>query len=323
MKSATQLTQLGKEVSSDYLNKNIDMTKSLEKLANQQGLNKNELSRVAEAANVETYLELIKKASDEKYIEFPVADYRIALKEDIEKEAEYAEDYNDITYDAPEFFKVAGQTEEDYKFLDSNSEHIKQAQRLTATVDYTNNIFEEEKLNLYRTFDKLAAMCKQHVLEGNDYSDIDFIVKEAAQEYGDQLSNGIKSYLPDWIPFTKVANLKINKESKLYKEASNFLVQARYIEKIGSALIDCIDVYNNYILEYKVGSIEKYAAALDGVKKLTGFIGRNKGVAGIVGGATAMALVNEGKKTLPKVPYSFNRPEIAMALRDAQRTHII
>lgn len=69
-----QLEKLGTQISKDFLEKQISLTDGLEKVSTMHGLNQNQVHRVAEAANVKTYLELMKTAQDDSYIEFDVAD---------------------------------------------------------------------------------------------------------------------------------------------------------------------------------------------------------------------------------------------------------
>jgi pantothenate kinase len=73
MKNPLELIQFGREISDNYVRDNVPLTQSLEKIAQTHNLNKQEMHRVAETANVETYLKMIEKSND-KYVEFPVAD---------------------------------------------------------------------------------------------------------------------------------------------------------------------------------------------------------------------------------------------------------
>ena len=68
------LQNLGNKLADEYLQKQASLTKGLEKVASEYNLNKHQVHRVAEAANIKTHLELLKTAGKEAYIEFPVAD---------------------------------------------------------------------------------------------------------------------------------------------------------------------------------------------------------------------------------------------------------
>lgn len=69
-----QLEKIATQISNDYLERQIPLTDGLEKVSTMHGLNQNQVYRVAEAANVKTYLELMKTAQDDSYIEFDIAD---------------------------------------------------------------------------------------------------------------------------------------------------------------------------------------------------------------------------------------------------------
>ena len=88
MFTAHDLDSLGKKLSQDYIENKVELTESLAKIATAKSLNKHQISRVAEAANVESYLTLMKTAED-KYINFPLADAQKAyeLSQGLEKEA--------------------------------------------------------------------------------------------------------------------------------------------------------------------------------------------------------------------------------------------
>ena len=88
-----QLQKLGMQISQDYLENQIPLTQGLEKVATINGLNANQVYRVAEAANVKTYLELMKTAEDDAYIEFDVADPVKVVDNPTIKKANHSEDY--------------------------------------------------------------------------------------------------------------------------------------------------------------------------------------------------------------------------------------
>jgi hypothetical protein len=73
MANIIDLNILGKKISEEFIVKKADMTRSLAKVASEHGLNKQQVKRVAEVANVEAYVSLMKTA-DDKYLTFPVAD---------------------------------------------------------------------------------------------------------------------------------------------------------------------------------------------------------------------------------------------------------
>lgn len=89
MANIVDLDFLGKKLSEDFISDKVDMTASLKKIAKEHGLNKQQISRVAEVANVESYVSLMKVA-DDKYLNFPVAD-PIKVVTEINKTAEVTE----------------------------------------------------------------------------------------------------------------------------------------------------------------------------------------------------------------------------------------
>ena len=73
MANIIDLDDFGKRISEDFISNKTNMTEALLKVAKDNGLNKQQVNRVAETANVEAYLALMKTAND-KYLSFPVAD---------------------------------------------------------------------------------------------------------------------------------------------------------------------------------------------------------------------------------------------------------
>ena len=82
MKNNKELEFIGLKLSSDYIQDNIDLTTNLEKQASIYTLNGQQIRRVAETANVETYLKLADLAED-GYVEFALADAEKADQEAI------------------------------------------------------------------------------------------------------------------------------------------------------------------------------------------------------------------------------------------------
>ena len=91
-----QLEKIATQISNDYLERQIPLTDGLEKVSTMHGLNQNQVYRVAEAANVKTYLELMKTAQDDSYIEFDIADpLQVVDSAPSEKTASRTSDYLD------------------------------------------------------------------------------------------------------------------------------------------------------------------------------------------------------------------------------------
>tara|TARA_Y100000310_G_C20415625_1_gene684177 strand:- start:266 stop:751 length:486 start_codon:yes stop_codon:yes gene_type:complete len=72
MITSFDLEKLGHTISKTYISDGITMNDSLLKVADTHNLNLQQIHRVAEAANVDAYLNLI-KSSEDKYVDFPLA----------------------------------------------------------------------------------------------------------------------------------------------------------------------------------------------------------------------------------------------------------
>ena len=89
MRTGIELEQLGRDSAKDYIkSSDSSLTESLAKCAATHQLNRQQLNRVAESANVETYLSLI-DGTDDKYIEFDLADPKRAFDNTSQKEYEH------------------------------------------------------------------------------------------------------------------------------------------------------------------------------------------------------------------------------------------
>lgn len=75
MAKPEELKRLGEKMAQDFTESGVPLNISLEKIASTYGLNPDQIHRVAEAANIQTHLSLMKTASSEEaYITFDVAD---------------------------------------------------------------------------------------------------------------------------------------------------------------------------------------------------------------------------------------------------------
>ena len=113
MIKTADLQNWGTELSKDYLESGKPMTGGLQKLATENDLNSEQVQRIAEFANLKTHLEMLKTASEDAYIKFPVADPKAVTAKILEKTAEYT-DYVDRPENSwkgeKDFFKTAGVT---------------------------------------------------------------------------------------------------------------------------------------------------------------------------------------------------------------------
>ena len=64
-----------KQISEDFMQNKIPLNKGIAKIAQDQGLNQQQINRLVERSNAMTYVSLMNNAKDkERYIEFPVAE---------------------------------------------------------------------------------------------------------------------------------------------------------------------------------------------------------------------------------------------------------
>lgn len=142
MYKASELNDLGKQLATSYLQDDRNLTEHLQKVASDRGLTKPQVDRVAEVANVETYLNLMKTA-DDSYIEFDIADpTSIKVAKDIKKSATIVDDYEK----APEYeFSLEsyfGSNLEEPKREDTAAMR-KHAQQLKGKIEFLNNRLAE------------------------------------------------------------------------------------------------------------------------------------------------------------------------------------
>ena len=73
MMTTADLDLYVKTAAQDYLTKNVSLNDSITKIASTHGLNREQINRVVEGANTETYVQLFNQSKD-KYIQFDNAD---------------------------------------------------------------------------------------------------------------------------------------------------------------------------------------------------------------------------------------------------------
>jgi|GEM_PF-7007355 len=238
-----ELEKLGENISKDYIQKRISLNVGLKKVASERGLNKQELRRVAESANVATYLALIKTAED-KYLKFDLADASLAHEEIVKegKEDIPMQDYSlenaelDVT-DIFELYKKAEVPLYSEKEIQNIIEHrnsiktqngdfTKKSEYLQGVVEYLNDNFISTQGLFTSNVETLETLIKQAVLEGTTYSDISNIIKTASECTGEAMIELFKTRLSNrinHIDFDKQAEFSSslpNTESRLFKLAS-------------------------------------------------------------------------------------------------------
>ena len=280
MITSHDLENFGKQAAEAYVTDNVDLNASLEKTASEHGLNFHQLSRVAESANTNTYLEMIKTSSD-NYVDFPLADAKATHKKingPVSKEASVIDDYmyppttND-TVGTSDFAKdetssrSLSEIEKDAKYLEGVH---------TFLVDSSHGVRSE----FVDTYDDVWKLTKQAVLGDRPFNDVMKVVKNASPTYADFFEEGFKEASKKEMPFTDLTKEAssdglINPTSDLYTKCEN-------LEYLGDRYSKILDAAIHY--EDKYGELEKEAAGIAaGIKKLT--IGAGQTVGGVVGAA--------------------------------------
>lgn len=115
-----KLKELGEKIAEDFLQREVPLNVSLEKVAEAYALNSHQLHRVAETANVKTHLHMLKEAAtSDAYIVFDLADAQSVKP--VEKSANSTLDYEeapDINFF--QYSKTASKESEPAKNLDTD-----------------------------------------------------------------------------------------------------------------------------------------------------------------------------------------------------------
>lgn len=298
MKNPLELIQFGKEISEKYIRGNTPLTHSLEKVAEDNGLNRQEMFRVAETANIETYLKVINKSED-KYVDFPLADAGEAYANLTAKTAELAvveqDEFADLAPKVAFSFSLynKGIPSENIKVAEevvNIPELFEQADRLNGTLEFIANSFMEETVKLASDYDKIYDIAKQAILSGNtSFSAIEESTKIASPScYAGltiQLKEDLKRIMPIY-DFEKEASVhgQVNKNSELYQAVLNYDSKVAYITKIAAAFNEYETAFDAINSNYKLGITKKAGKGL----KIAGGIALGAlglGVAGVAKGA--------------------------------------
>jgi hypothetical protein len=223
-----------KEAVEGYLKNNIPLNTTIEKIASQNGLNKDQIHRVVEAANTDTYTNLFNKSTD-KYIHYDVADADKIYESlhEVKTAEATTTDYNEPPeYDLPdqEIIKIAEGPEppispeyemhEYYKLADTESRLQQKLDELELSHQQDNNIF--------------YSMVKQAVLGGESFGDInhaittlydDKVIKESLRDSQEKLAQEIYPRLLNLTP-TPDSIGAVNRENPLIKQAESIIKHA-------------------------------------------------------------------------------------------------
>lgn len=266
MNSPTDLINLGKTVSREFITRHTPLTEGLEKVAREHDLNANQIQRVAETANVETYLSLIKIAND-KYLNFDLADTKKVTDGLLKKTANYdnvTEDIDKYTLPNDKEFNLEINWEKtaEYKFVDPQIIQRYECAKLAHIANEVTDQFDTEFVNMHKQFSTCNNMIKQAVLSGTAMNELEFLVKQASSKYGDLFIENFKDYLKHTVtkPYLeKVAEViyPVNEKSKLFNSIKEL---SEYFDKLGSLAVASqhyTNEYNEYSKENKISGMIK------------------------------------------------------------------
>lgn len=248
-----QLIQMGKNLSSDFVQKNVNMTEELTKLAEAHGLNKEQLFRIAETANVESYLKLIDKTSD-KYLEFPIADAKLAHDTYMQKTAtEIPEknEYEDLPIPGDFSFALYGKVAALEDTIDLSNVNLNFAVRLLDTVSYIQNHWLDKSAEFTSGVENIFDQSKQFILDNTSFNDLKEIIKTAAPNIHEDLSDIYQQKLEKSrikLNLEKTANTKeVNTASKYFQDLEKLDHQFIYLTKIANIITEYINSHNDFV----------------------------------------------------------------------------
>jgi len=260
MITPSELTKIGKDLSRDFVSQGIGLTEGLVKVGKVNGLNKQQLLRVAEAANIETYLSLIKTAKD-KYLEFPLADAKEAftsLSNDSVKVAEFLSSYDSEPVSSTSvetIFKLYRDKsdmmsdDEISKISTTNDSFIrKEAEALRGKISLIDNALDEQNTVIENDYENLFYLTKQAFIAGIPFSHLKSIIKKAAPLIFEPIIDNFKTKLASIAP-----HIRLDAEEELYKSGaqSNDLDLHAQSEKLEVGIMKLAKLDNGLIELHK------------------------------------------------------------------------
>jgi len=190
---ADQLGVHGKQATKRLVEDGVHPNATIQKTANAEGLNANEIQRVCELSNLETYAHHMKTAEDgDKTFEFPVADYRtiVAPAKASEKTAMpkvFSTDYDSPPHDSMRMVRL-----EDADLFEAfgvaPQEKVASLSRADALISHLELLAQNEQDKLAMNLEKLMENgekffqhIKQEVLAGKSFDDVEKAVKAKAE----------------------------------------------------------------------------------------------------------------------------------------------
>jgi hypothetical protein len=260
-----------KAVAKEYLTTGKPMNESIEKLASDQGLNKDQVSRVVEAANTEVYVQMFNQTPD-KYVQYAPADTeKIAEKLfGTEKVSEVSDsDYQEPPTNIPELdittplTKIAEVEPDNVTNTEALHEYYKLAAldtRLAQSLDEVEMHYQQDAAILY-------SMIKQAVLSGTSFGNLeraltslyeDQVVKINVAEAQEKLAQEIFPRKLDM----SVSNVgTVNTENPLVKQAGLLLKHAADFKNLKAKRAEIREKAKTHTKEGTVANVLKGVAA--------------------------------------------------------------
>tara|TARA_Y100001938_G_scaffold151168_1_gene246803 strand:- start:8422 stop:9471 length:1050 start_codon:yes stop_codon:yes gene_type:complete len=256
MISIEELDQIGKQLSEDFISDNASLNEGLKKVASEKGLNKEQLQRVAEMANTETYLNLLKTAKD-NYVQFDLADFREAFnsatapESDPFKVDDYDKDYEDVATEMQEAVSENETTEKVASATDKEtiSQATQAATELKDAIPFLEEALVETEANVEKAYIELEKQAKQGILGDTPYDNIKEVIKVAAPNIHNAIVEHLTPVLESYAPhkdLTKTADNKgvVNPQSDFYKVAASMNDYFLRGVKIENAILNYCDQFD-------------------------------------------------------------------------------
>ena len=210
MISISELDELGKQLSEDFISENKALNEGLKKVASDKGLNKEQIQRVAEMANTETYLNLLKTAKD-NYVEFDLADFRNVHDKATEPTQDpfelddYDKDYTEVASEMGDAASEDSLRRKDYEVKtasvnDTTANATQAAIEMRDAIPFLEEALVETEASFEKEYNNLEKQAKQGILSETPYSDIVNIMKVASPGIYDSIVDHMTPKLASYAP---------------------------------------------------------------------------------------------------------------------------
>jgi hypothetical protein len=179
MFTTAELDSYVSQAAHDYLKGGIALNTSIEKIASQHGLNRDQISRVVEGANTEVYVQLFNQTTD-KYVSFDNADAEkiASVIFSTEKTAEILGDDYEVA-PAQEILQEKVATLEEVPLEKTPTELENELHKLAGVDDRLYDSLYEVDVRFQEREREMYSLVKQAVLSGTPFGDISKAVSVA------------------------------------------------------------------------------------------------------------------------------------------------